>query len=128
LIADRYLRDLLADCCSRSLGKLAERSRAGTRYSQTYRRNSLILPEEPKQKPTFEDLVRNFGYDNMEFFSDMVRPDQHEEREEDANLPTAQTPMTPEEERAVIEHIESEIGRNLTPHEINLASDQARSI
>ena len=107
---------------------MAERSRAGTRYSQTYRRNSLILPEEPKQKPTFEDLVRNFGYDNMEFFSDMVRPDQHEEREEDANLPTAQTPMTPEEERAVIEHIESEIGRNLTPHEINLASDQARSI
>jgi hypothetical protein len=40
------------------------------------------LPDEPKEKPTFEALVRDFGYDKMEFFSDMVRPDQHEEREE----------------------------------------------
>jgi hypothetical protein len=38
----------------------------------------------------------------MAFFCDMVRPDQHEEREEDANLPTSPTSMTPEEERAVI--------------------------
>ena len=44
------------------------------------------MPDEPKQKPTFEDLVRDFGYDKMVFFSDMMRPDQ---REEDANLPTA---------------------------------------
>jgi len=86
------------------------------------------MPNKPKEKPSLDDIVRDFGYDKMAFFCDMVRPDQHEEREEDANLPTAQTPMTPEEERAVIEHIESEIGRNLTPHEINLASDQARSI
>ena len=89
------------------------------------------MHDEPKEKPTFEDIVRELGYDKMAFFCDMVRPDQHEEREEDANLPTAPTSevmLTPEHERAVIEHIESEIGRKLTPQEINLALDQARSI
>jgi len=60
------------------------------------------MPDESKQRATFEDLVRDFGYDKMAFFCDMVRPDQHEEREEDANLPTSPTSMTPEEERAVI--------------------------
>ena len=75
--------------------------------------------------------MRNFGYDKMAFFSDMVRPDQHEEREEDANLPTAPTSsqdLTPDEERAVIEYLESAKGRKLTQQEINLASDRARSI
>ena len=47
------------------------------------------MHDEPKEKPTFEDIVRELGYDKMAFFCDMVRPDQHEEREEDANLPTA---------------------------------------
>ena len=46
----------------------------------------------------------------MALFSDMVRPDQHEEREEDANLPSAPTSceviLTPEEERVVIEGLE----------------------
>jgi hypothetical protein len=87
------------------------------------------MPDKPKEKPSFEDLVREFGYDKMAFFCDMVRPDQHEEREEDANLPTAQTAdLTPEEERVVIEHLESELGRKLTQQEINLALDQACSI
>ena len=45
------------------------------------------MPDRPKDPPTYEDLVRELGYDKMAFFSDMVRPDQHEEREEDANLP-----------------------------------------
>ena len=65
----------------------------------------------------------------MAFFSDMVRPDQHEEREEDANLPTAPTSevtLTLEHERAKIEHIESDLGRKLMQQEINLALDQAR--
>ena len=49
------------------------------------------MPEELKGKPTLDDIVRELGYDKMSFFSDMVRPDQHEEREEDANLPSAPT-------------------------------------
>ena len=71
------------------------------------------------------------GLDMMSFFSDMVRPDQHEEREEDADSPTAPTSevtLTPEHERAIIEHIESELGRKLTHQEIHLALEQARSI
>jgi hypothetical protein len=91
------------------------------------------MPDEAKDQPqpTYEDIERELGLDRMSFFSDMVRPDQHEEREDDLILPTAPTSevmLTPEHERAVIEHIESEIGRKLTPQEINLALDQARSI
>jgi len=90
------------------------------------------MPDEPKRKPTLEDIVRDFGYDKMAFFSDMVRPDQHEEREEDANLPTgAPTPevtLTPEHERAIIEYLEKEKGRKLTPQERHLALEQARSV
>jgi hypothetical protein len=86
-----------------------------------------LMPDEPKGKPSLDDIVRDFGYDKMAFFCDMVRPDQHEEREEDADLPT-EIQLTPEHERAVIEHIESELGRKLTQQEINLALDQARSI
>jgi hypothetical protein len=66
----------------------------------------------------------------MAFFSDMVRPDQHEEREEDANLPTAPTSSqdhTPEEERAIIERLEQYFGRKPTQQKIKLALDQARS-
>ena len=59
------------------------------------------------------------GLDMMSFFSDMVRPDQHEEREEDADLPTAETPreviLTPEHERAIIEGLEQYFGRKPTP-------------
>ena len=91
------------------------------------------MPDKPKRKlPNYEDIERELGLDKMSFFSEMVRPDQHEEREEDANLPTAQTPreviLTPEEERAVIEHIEKDCGRKLTPEERRLALEQARSI
>jgi hypothetical protein len=87
------------------------------------------MPDEPK--PTFEDLVRLFGYDKMEMFSEMVRPDQHIEREEDADLPNDQTPrgivLSPEEERGIIERLEQYFGRKPTPEEIHLALDQARS-
>ena len=90
------------------------------------------MPNEPKGKPNLEDIVRDFGYDKMAFFCDMVRPDQHVEREEDADLPTAQTlrevTLDPEEERAIIEYLEKEKGRKLTPQEINLALYQARSV
>jgi hypothetical protein len=76
--------------------------------------------------------VRDFGYDKMAFFCDMVRPDQHEEREEDANLPsavpTSTQDHTPEEERAIIERLGQYFGRKPTQQEINLALDQARSI
>jgi len=87
------------------------------------------MPDEAKDQPqpTYEDIERELGLDRMAFFSDMVRPDQHEERDEEANLPTTPTSMIPEEECAVIEHIESELGRKLTQQEINLALKQARS-
>ena len=90
------------------------------------------MPDESKQKPTFEDLVRDFGYDKMEFFSEMVRPDQHEERGEDSNVPTPTSrpdlaSLTPDE-RNVIDYIESQDGRKLTQQEINLALDQWRSM
>ena len=90
-----------------------------------------LMPDEPKNTPTYEDIERELGYDRMSFMSDMVRPDQHEEREEDADLPTAPTSeitLTLEHERAIIEHIESELGRKFTQQEIYLALDQARSI
>jgi len=89
------------------------------------------MPDKPKNLPSYEDIERELGMDAMSFFSDMVRPDQHEEREEDADLPTTPTSsevtLTPEHERAIIGHIESELGRKLTQQEINLALDQARS-
>jgi hypothetical protein len=90
------------------------------------------MPDESKQKPTFEDLVRDFGYDKMEFFSEMVRPDQHEERGEDSNVPTPTSrpdlaSLTPDE-RNVIDYIESQDGRKLTQQEINLALEQWRSM
>jgi hypothetical protein len=90
------------------------------------------MPDEPKKLPTLEDIVRELGYDRMAFFSDMVRPDQHEEREEDANLPTVssapEVTLTPEHERAVIEHLEARLGRKVTPEERYLALEQARSV
>jgi hypothetical protein len=48
------------------------------------------MPDKPKDpKPTYDDIVRDWGYDKMALFCDMVRPDQYIEREEDANLPSA---------------------------------------
>jgi hypothetical protein len=85
------------------------------------------MPDTPKDLPSFEDIERELGLEKMSFMSEMLRPDQHEEREEDATLPT-EIQLTPEHERAVTEHIESELGRKLTQQEINLALDQARSI
>jgi hypothetical protein len=87
------------------------------------------MPDEPKKLPTYEEALEKIGPDAMSFFSDMVRPDQHEEREEDANLaPAAQTPPehTPEEERAIIEGLEKYFGRKPTQQEINLALEEAR--
>jgi hypothetical protein len=91
-----------------------------------------LMPDKPRRELTYEDLVRELGYDKMSFFSDMVRPDQHEEREEDADLPTVPTSrevtLTPEHERAIIEGLEQYFGRKPTRQEINLALDQARSV
>ena len=41
------------------------------------------MPDKPKEKPSYEDIEREMGLDMMSFFSDMVRPDQHEERDDD---------------------------------------------
>jgi hypothetical protein len=66
-------------------------------------------PSRPAEKlPTYEDALEKLGPDAMSFFSDMVRPDQHEEREEDANLrtgPISSQDHTPEEKRAIIERL-----------------------
>jgi hypothetical protein len=87
------------------------------------------MPEEPKT-PTYEDILRELGPERMSFMSEMLRPDQHVEREEDANLPSAApaTPPahTPEEERAIIEGLEQYFGRKPTQQEINLALEEAR--
>jgi len=88
------------------------------------------VPDKPKEKPSYEDIEREMGLDMMSFFSDMVRPDQHEERDDDSVVPISQAAsdvLTPEHQRAIIEHLESELGRKLTQQEINLALDQARS-
>jgi hypothetical protein len=89
----------------------------------------ILMRDEPKKLPTYEDAVEKLGLDAMSFFSDMVRPDQHEEREEDSKLaPTAQTPPehTPEEARSIIEGLEKYFGRKPTHQEINLALEEAR--
>jgi hypothetical protein len=87
------------------------------------------MPDKPKNLPTYEDALEKLGPDAMSLFSDMVRPDQHEEREEDANLlsgPTREGTLTPEHERAVIEYLEKAKGRKLTPQERHLALEQER--
>jgi hypothetical protein len=88
------------------------------------------MPGEPKT-PTYEDILRELGPERMSFMSEMLRPDQHEEPENDVNLPTAPTSreviLTPEEERTIIKGLEQYFGRKPTPQEINLALDQARS-
>jgi len=91
------------------------------------------MPDKPKRKlPTYEDIERELGLDAMSFFSEMVRPDQHEERGEDSNVPTPTSrpdlaSLTPDE-RNVIDYIESQDGRKLTQQEINLALEQWRSM
>ncbi|MGA8658286.1 MAG: hypothetical protein WB586_19260 [Chthoniobacterales bacterium] len=44
------------------------------------------MPDEPKDQPkdlpNYEDALRELGPDLMSFVSDMVRPDQHEQRDE----------------------------------------------
>ena len=80
------------------------------------------MPDTPKN---FDDLVRHFGLDNTQMFSEMVRPDQHIERDEDT---APEVTLDPEHERAIIEHIEQSYGRKLTPEERHLALEQARSI
>jgi len=88
------------------------------------------MPDEPKEKPSLEDIVRDWGYDKLAFFCDMVRPDQHEERE-DEGLPAdseraPEVVLDPEHERAIIDRLEQHFGRKPTQQEINLALDQAR--
>jgi hypothetical protein len=45
------------------------------------------MPDEPKDEgknlPTYEDVLRELGPDVMSFVSDMIRPEQHEQREEE---------------------------------------------
>lgn len=45
------------------------------------------MPDEPKDQsknlPTYEDALEKLGPDVMSFFSNMVRPDQHEQRDEE---------------------------------------------
>jgi hypothetical protein len=93
------------------------------------------MPNEPKKQPkklpTYEDIERELGLDKMAFFSEMVRPDQHEEREGDADLPSAsnrapEVVLDPEHERAIIEHLEARPGPKVTPQGRDLALDQAR--
>jgi hypothetical protein len=90
------------------------------------------MPDQPKKLATYEDILRELGPEKMAFISEMVRPDQHEEREDEADLPTTSASreviLTPEEERAVIEGITAYFGRKPTPEEIHLALEQARSI
>ena len=89
------------------------------------------MPDEPKNPPTYEDILRELGMDKMAFMSEMLRPDQHEEREEDANLPTAsaarEITLSPEEEQTIIKGLEQYFGRKPTQQEIHLALEQARS-
>jgi hypothetical protein len=91
------------------------------------------MPDKPKDpKPTYDDIVRDWGYDKMAFFCDMVRPDQHEEREDegmpDATSRAPEVTLDPEHERAIIEGIEKYLGRKPTQQEIHLALEQARSL
>ena len=88
------------------------------------------MTDEPKGKPSLDDIVRDFGYDKMAFFSDMVRPGQHEERE-DEGLPAQsdrapEVVLDPEHGRAIIKHIEARLGRPVTPEERWLALEQAK--
>jgi hypothetical protein len=45
------------------------------------------MPDEPTPKPentpSYEDALAKLGPDAMSFVSDMVRPDQHEQRDEE---------------------------------------------
>jgi len=99
------------------------------------------MPDEPKDQPkklpTYEDIERDLGLDKMSFMSEMLRPDQHEDLEDDPVVPTVKSqPQTqrPEfasltpEERRLIEYLESSDGRKLTQQEINLALRQAHDI
>ncbi len=40
------------------------------------------MPEEPKNIPSYEDVVRDLGEDKMDFMSEMLRPDEAPEEEE----------------------------------------------
>jgi len=86
-----------------------------------------LMPDEPKNTPTYEDIERELGYDRMSFMSDMVRPDQHEEREEEATAPTQQSGLTPDEQR-LIDLLEWSQGRKLTSQQVNNALRQAYEI
>jgi len=88
------------------------------------------MPDKPKDTPTFEEIVRQLGLDRMSFMSDMVRPDQHEAREEDPGLsapPPREIELSPQEQRVIIDGLAQYFGRKPTQQEINLALEQARS-
>lgn len=97
------------------------------------------MPDKPHPDdiPTFEEVQEALGLDAMSFMSEMLRPDQHEVREDDPVVPTVKSqPQTqrPEfasltpEERSLIAYLESSDGRKLTLQEINLALRQAHDI
>jgi hypothetical protein len=39
--------------------------------------------QQPKDPPSYEEVESELGPDLMSFMSEMVRPDQHEEREDE---------------------------------------------
>jgi hypothetical protein len=59
------------------------------------------MPDKPKDPPTYEEVQRELGPDLMSFMSGMVRPDQHEEREDEANPSTERAGLTPEEQNLI---------------------------
>jgi hypothetical protein len=82
------------------------------------------MRDKSKDTPTFEEIKAELGLDKMPFMSEMLRPDQHEVRDEGEIDPSiGQT-----EEQQFINSFEEHLGRKLTPEEKHLAVEQARSI
>jgi len=88
------------------------------------------MPDERKKTPTYEDIERELGIDKMSFMSEMLRPDQHEEREEEAAAPPERPDLAglTSDERNLIRLLEWDAGRKFTPQEIKLSLRQAHEI
>ena len=72
--------------------------------------------------------MKNAGYDLMSFMSEMVRPDQYEEREDEATTKRSDLAGLTPDERNLIGLFEWDYGRKLTPQQINNALRQAPEI
>jgi hypothetical protein len=83
------------------------------------------MPDKPKDPPTYEEIERELGPDLMSFMSEMLRPDQEEERDEDMN--TVSTGLTPDEQN-LIQLLEWSQGHKFTPEQVHNALRQAREI